>query len=187
MRRVLFAAVVIAWSETARADAEVSLAYGLTHASSSSFDGAGASAVRNGGLGVALHGAMRFTHPVMPFIELGDSAVYASDDAVDLGAYGGRTVARSHSRTWWALAGPEVPIGPVRLWGGIGAFGLQIRSTVLGQSMSTGDLSMGYGLGASVHLLSRRWFRVGVAGRVLLMSEVETALYHGGLFVGAVL
>ena len=187
MKRVLLAASVLTWSGTGRADAELTFAYGLTHASASSFGAAGESSVRNGGLGVALHGALRFQHPVMPFLELGGSPVYASDDAVDLGAYGGATVARSASRTWWALAGPEVPIGPVRLWGGIGAFGLHIRSTVLGKTMNTGDLSMGYGFGAAVNLLSRRWFRVGVTGRVLLMSEVETALYHGGLFVGAVL
>lgn len=175
----------LAISTNAHAAVETTIAHGLSHATSSAFGRPGESSVRNGGYAFALHVALRLRHPVMPFLEIGGSPVYASDDAVDLGRYGGPTIARSRSSVWWVLAGPEVPLGPVRLWAGIGAFDLAIRSTVLGVTMHSGDLSMGYGAGATLYVVERRWFRAGLSGRVLLMSEIETALYHGGLVLGA--
>lgn len=163
---------------------EASASFGYTRASSESFGGDGRLAVQNGGPSISAHVAARLRHPVMPFVELGTTPVFRSDDAADLGPWGGTTTAYNRLSATWALAGPEVPIGPLRLFGGVGAYRLAVRSTVLGVTATSTDWSFGYGFGATVHLLSRESFRVGVGGRVLLLSEAELVVYQAALVVG---
>lgn len=163
---------------------EASASFGFTRASSSTFGGDARTAVQNGGPSLTAHVAVRFRHPVMPFLEVGATPIFRSDDAVDLGARGGATTAYNHLSASWVIAGPEVPIGPVRAWAGLGAYRLAVRSTVLGTTATSSDVSLGYGFGARLDLLSRASLRVGVGARLLLLSEAEIVAYQGALFIG---
>ena len=160
---------------------DTSVSWGLTRAFASDLGSARESSSTNGGLGWSLRATLSLPHPVAPFVAFGSTALYRSDEQVDLGDRGGRAVAHNRLGARYGILGPAVPLGPVRVWAGLALYELLVESSVLGARAAVSDITMGYAAGATWFFFDRPALRTGVQTRVLLMSEAELAAMQVGL------
>ena len=139
---------------------------------------------RNGG--IALHAGILLRSPyfLSPFLDVGYVQLYSSDEEKDLGAPLGTVKSQNSLSAWSLVGGPAVDIGRVRVRAGIGMYRLQVRSTILGTTITPAELDLGYLVTLGVMLWrSDRW-KVGLESRALLIAEAETAAVSLG-FCGA--
>lgn len=139
---------------------------------------------RNGG--IAAHGGLvlRSRYFLSPFLDMGYVQLYSSDEEKDVGPPLGTLKSQNSLSAWSLVGGPAVDIGRVRLRAGMGVYRLQVRSTVLGATITPTELDLGYLVTLGVTLWrSERW-KLGLETRAFLISEAETGAVSLGVCGG---
>jgi hypothetical protein len=139
---------------------------------------------RNGGEAVSAYVLYRSPYFLSPFIDVGYFPLYASQETRAVGAPFGTLASDNKLGTWAFIAGPALDVWRLRFRAGLGAYRLQVRSTVLGQTITPSELDGGYMFGVSGWFLVRSRVRVGLDARVGLIVEADTPLLALGATIG---
>ena len=182
MRRALVLLFAMAVAPTARAEGEPSkfLEVGVFGGHSWSLrvhtENEQRVASRNGGEAFAAYALFRSPYFLSPYIDVGYYPLYASQETRDVGPPFG-TLRSTNSLSSWALvAGPAFDVWQLRFRAGMGVYRLQVRSTVLGETITPSELDGGYLFAVSGWFLVRSRVRVGLEGRLGLIVEADVPM-----------
>ncbi len=134
----------------------------------------------NGG-GMFAGGLMfRSSYFLSPFVDIGYYPLYRSQIRVDLGSFGGQTVATNELDTVGFMGGAALDVWRLRLKAAIGLYDLHVGSTVLGRRVDPHQRNMGYLFAVSGLVLRRPRFEVGVELRSGVIVEADTSFFAFG-------
>jgi hypothetical protein len=139
---------------------------------------------KNGGEAFAAYALFRSPYFLSPYIDVGYYPLYASQEARDVGPPFGTLHSTSSMSTLAFVAGPAFDFWHLRLRAGMGAYRLQVRSTVLGETITPAELDGGYLFAVSGWFLVRSRVRVGLEGRLGLIVEADIPMAAVGVTIG---
>jgi hypothetical protein len=153
---------------------ELSASWGASRMLRPSQDQARELSARNGGLALGARLLLRTTEALSPLLDVGFTPLYRSDEVAPTLPSSPPATVRSSLASSHVLAGLALGDGWLRPWLALGAYRLQVRSTLGGTTISPSVWTYGYGGGLDATLLRRGPIRVGLQARVLVLSEAET-------------
>ncbi len=139
---------------------------------------------RNGGEVFAGYALYRSPYFLSPYVDVGYFPLYASQESREVGPPFGTLHSTSSLTTWGFVAGPAFDVWRLRFRAGMGAYRVQVRSTVLGETITTSELDGGYMFAASGWFLLRSRVRVGLEARLGLIVEADIPLLALGATIG---
>ncbi|HXN81304.1 MAG TPA: hypothetical protein VN883_02440 [Myxococcales bacterium] len=140
---------------------------------------------RNGGPAVGLSALLRTGYFLAPLLDVRFQPLYRSKEIVDLpSSLGGPTLADGSLRTLGVTGGAAFDFWRVRLAAGIGAYQMQVRSTLTGQrTMRTSEWDMGYVFSASGFVWGWDRIRLGIESRLGVIVDGGTTFFSVGMVV----
>ncbi len=139
---------------------------------------------RNGGEAFAAYVLYRSPYFLSPYVDVGYFPLYASQETREVGPPFGTLHSTSSLATWGFVAGPAFDVWRLRFRAGMGAYRVQVRSTVLGETITANELDGGYMFAASGWFLLRSRVRVGLEARLGLIVEADIPLLTLGATIG---
>lgn len=145
-------------------------------------DHAGETSSRNGGPGVGVGVLFRPGYFLAPALDVSFQPLYRSQSVVDLGpTLGGPQPAEGTLRTLGVTAGAAFDVWRLRLGAGIGAYQMQVRSTLNGRTIRTSEWDMGYAFSLAGFLWESSRFRLGLETRLGVIVDGGTTFFSVGL------
>jgi hypothetical protein len=139
---------------------------------------------RNGGPGVGVSALFRTPYFLAPFLDVRFQPLYRSKEIVDLPSLGGPTPADGSLRTLGVTGGAVFDFWRLRLGAGIGAYQMQVRSTLEGRStLRTSEWDMGYVFSASGFVWGWDRIRLGIESRLGVIVDGGTTFFSVGMIV----
>jgi hypothetical protein len=139
---------------------------------------------RNGGPAVGLSALFRTAYFLAPLLDVRFQPLYRSEEVIDLGPkLGGPTQASGSLRTLGVTGGAAFDFWRLRLAAGIGAYQMQVRSTLNGRTMRSSEWDMGYVFSASGFVWSWDRIRLGLESRLGVIVDGGTTFFSVGMVV----
>jgi hypothetical protein len=137
---------------------------------------------RNGGPGVGVSALFRTPYFLAPFLDVRFQPLYRSREIVDVPS--GPTPADGSLRTLGVTGGAAFDFWRLRLGAGIGAYQMQVRSTLEGRStLRTSEWDMGYVFSASGFVWGWDRIRLGIESRLGVIVDGGTTFFSVGMVV----
>jgi hypothetical protein len=140
---------------------------------------------RNGGPAVGLSALFRTAYFLAPLLDVRFQPLYRSEEVIDLGPkLGGPTQASGSLRTLGVTGGAAFDFWRLRLAAGIGAYQMQVRSTLAGRAtVRASEWDMGYVFSASGFVWSWDRIRLGLESRLGVIVDGGTTFFSVGMVV----
>lgn len=189
MKRACAFGLVLAWASGARAEApdrflEVGVFGGHSFQLRVHQENEARTWSKNGGEAFAAYALFRSPYFLSPWVDVGYFPLYASQETREVGPPFGTLHSTNSLTTLAFTAGPAFDVWRLRIRAGMGAYRLQVRSTVLGETITPSELDGGYVFALSGWFLMRSRVRVGLEARLGLIVEADLPFLALGATVG---
>jgi opacity protein-like surface antigen len=140
----------------------------------------------NGGPAFALTVAYRGPHFTHPFFDISYVPIISSGGSVYLPGSGPGTSTYASNSTWaWGFVlGPGWDIDWFRIRAGVGIYDVHVQTTVLGQTNTSSQLSIGFLASAGALVWRPEPFALGIEARLAALQSPTSGIYQSSWEIG---